>query len=200
MIGSRFNRQISLALVGIACYITGINGFLPNSAPGMVNRYRSSIIPVPSPLKSSLASTSSRTTEKATVSKPMGIILEEREENEASGVYCIIDESLDYSAAFIAGIRTGDVLSTVDGNDVKSSSFNEIMELLANTSSPVPLTVEREQEKRKAVMQPKRMPSTKKLIKASTNVNFWKDPLMIGSAIFTVALPLGIYLISSGSK
>ncbi len=136
------------------------------------------------------------------VEKPMGIILEEREENQASGVYCIIDESFEQSAAAISGIRTGDVLASIDGADVTSSTFDEVMEIFANALSPVELTIQRKEErmKQKAVIQPKRMPSTKKLMKASTNVNFWRDPLMIGSAIITVALPLGVYLAASGPK
>eukprot|EP00553_Chaetoceros_curvisetus_P010702 CAMPEP_0204620008 /NCGR_PEP_ID=MMETSP0717-20131115/6175_1 /ASSEMBLY_ACC=CAM_ASM_000666 /TAXON_ID=230516 /ORGANISM="Chaetoceros curvisetus" /LENGTH=213 /DNA_ID=CAMNT_0051634101 /DNA_START=281 /DNA_END=922 /DNA_ORIENTATION=- len=137
-----------------------------------------------------------------TVEKPMGIILEEREENQASGVYCIIDESSEQSAAAISGIRTGDVLASIEGTDVTCSTFDEVMEIFANALSPVELIIQRKEEriKQKVVIQPKRMPSTKKLMKASTNVNFWKDPLMIGSAIITVALPLGVYLAASGPK
>ena len=137
------------------------------------------------------------------VEKPAGIILEERKENEASGVFCIIDESLDSSNGFLAGIRTGDILAKIDDKDVRSSTFEEVLEQFGNALSPVSVTVERTEKravKPKAVVQPKRMPSAKKLVKASTNANFWKDPLMIGSAIFTVALPLGIYLVSSGPK
>lgn len=137
------------------------------------------------------------------VKKPMGIILEEREENEAStGVCFIIDESLDYSSAFTAGVRTGDVLVTLNGNDVTSSSFDDVMELFANALSPVDLTVQRvrQQEKKKVVLQPKRMPSTKQVVKASTSANFWKDPLMIGSAVLTIVMPLGIYLAATGPK
>jgi len=77
------------------------------------------------------------------------------------------------------------------------------MEALGAAESPVALTLERpeqQRERKKAVIQPKRMPSAKKLAKATTSVSFWKDPLMIGSVAFTVLFPLGIYLISSGSK
>jgi len=46
-------------------------------------------------------------------------------------------------------------------------------------------------------MAPRRLPSAKKLMKASTNKNFWNDPVMIGSAVLTVAMPLGIFAASS---
>ena len=55
-------------------------------------------------------------------------------------------------------------------------------------------------ERRAAKIPPKWMPSTKKLVKASTSETLWKDPLMIGSAAFTVLFPLGIYLASKIDK
>jgi len=148
---------------------------------------------------------------EAMVEKPMGIVLEEIQENEARGVYCL--ECNEDSSAFVAGIRAGDSISSLAGTDVTSFTFDQVMELLGNSASPVAITVERSaavsivqeeepeelQTRKKVKLQPKRMPSAKKLAKASTSVAFWKDPLMIGSAAFTVLLPLGIYLASSGS-
>ena len=202
-------KQAMILLVTICC-CTKIDCFSPSistSNPLIAKGQRNaSILPVTALSLSSTTNNSNSIMETISldfvVEKPMGIILQEREDNEKAGVYCIIDDSLDYSSAFLAGIRTGDVLASLEGNDVTSSSFDEVMDLFANSWSPVSVTVLRQQEKQKkeVVIQPKRMPSTKKLMKASTSVNFWKDPLMIGSAIFTVVLPLGIYLAASGPK
>lgn len=139
------------------------------------------------------------------------------------GVYCIINEeeednnntnedandssnSNSNSAAYRAGIRTGDVVEMINGKNVLVSSFDTIMEEFGTSVAPITVTVQRpssvpvpvsQSVSNPAVrMQPKRMPTTKKLLKASTNVNFWKDPVMIGSAIFTIGMPLGIYLVS----
>eukprot|EP00592_Proboscia_alata_P009610 CAMPEP_0194352578 /NCGR_PEP_ID=MMETSP0174-20130528/1012_1 /TAXON_ID=216777 /ORGANISM="Proboscia alata, Strain PI-D3" /LENGTH=204 /DNA_ID=CAMNT_0039120739 /DNA_START=32 /DNA_END=646 /DNA_ORIENTATION=- len=136
-----------------------------------------------------------------TVEKPLGIILGENVENEAKGVFCL--ECEEGSAAFSAGVRPGDVIASVGETDATALAFEDVMSMLGDAESPVMLSLDRavaieevKLDKPKAKMSPKRMPSAKKLAKASTSVNFWKDPLMIGSAAFTVLFPLGIYLAS----
>lgn len=146
------------------------------------------------------------------VSKPFGIVLEEMNEGGV-GVYCA--ECDPNGAAYAAGIRDGDVLASLHGNEqIFSSSLDDAMALLGEASLPVPIKVYRPLQQQQSDssncssscetvvnMAPRRMPSTKKLIKASTNANFWKDPLMIGSAVLTVGMPLAIYVFSGmGSK
>jgi len=135
------------------------------------------------------------------VEKPLGIVLEENEEDEAKGVYCL--ECSEDSAAFAAGVRQGDVITSLAGTDTTELTFEQVMDMMGKADSPVGMSLERvdvivetKTTKAPVKMAPKRMPSAKQLAKASTNVNFWKDPLMIGSAAFTVILPLGIYLAS----
>jgi len=143
---------------------------------------------------------------EVTVEKPLGIVLEENEENMAKGVFCF--ECGEDSSGFIAGIRSGDVITEVEGTETSDFTFEQVMGLLQNAESPVAMKLDRPEvqevetttTRAPAKMSPKRMPSAKKLAKASTNVNFWKDPLMIGSAAFTVLFPLGIYLASKMGK
>ena len=87
------------------------------------------------------------------------------------------------------------------------------MGLIQKSESPVAISVEQKEEgevaegsaaptmeRKAAKISPKRMPSAKKLAKASTSANFWKDPVMIGSAAFTFLFPLGIYFASTLGK
>eukprot|EP00588_Corethron_pennatum_P012120 CAMPEP_0194278876 /NCGR_PEP_ID=MMETSP0169-20130528/12505_1 /TAXON_ID=218684 /ORGANISM="Corethron pennatum, Strain L29A3" /LENGTH=202 /DNA_ID=CAMNT_0039023179 /DNA_START=58 /DNA_END=666 /DNA_ORIENTATION=+ len=193
------------AVVGTACLFVlsnfgPANGFSAGGglAPGRMTHRRRRV--------SSLSSTdggggSPLLSIDVRVEKPMGIVLEENEEDGAAGVFCL--ECDGESAAFAAGVRPGDAITSLAGTDVTAFTFNQVMEALGAAESPVALTLERAEqqpERKKAVIQPKRMPSAKKLAKATTSVSFWKDPLMIGSVAFTVLFPLGIYLISSGSK
>jgi membrane-associated protease RseP (regulator of RpoE activity) len=142
-------------------------------------------------------------------SKPLGVVLEEL--GDGKGVFCS-ECDLD-GAAYAAGIRDGDVLAALDGDEtILSASLDVAMALLGQSATPLPVKVYREIENNiggeasttgmgrgggTVKMAPRRLPSTKKLIKASTNANFWKDPLMLGSAVLTVAMPLGIYLAST---
>jgi len=144
---------------------------------------------------------------EVTVEKPLGIVLEENEENMAQGVFCA--DCGEDSSGFAAGIRSGDVIMEVDGTETSDFTFEQVMGLLQSAESPVAMTLERkppgEEEEKKAVrapakISPKRMPSAKKLAKASTSAALWKDPLMIASAAFTVIFPLGIYLASKIGK
>lgn len=136
-------------------------------------------------------------------SKPFGIVLEEMNEGGV-GVYCA--ECDPNGAAYAAGIRDGDVLASLHNDEkIFSSNLEDAMALLGEASLPVPITVYRPLEQiqvesssseSKVNMAPRRMPSAKKLVKASTNANFWKDPLMIGSAVITVGMPVAIYVFS----
>jgi len=149
----------------------------------------------------------------ASVSKPMGLVLEEiLVDDEPKGVYCM--ECKEDSSAYAAGIRRGDVITTLGDMDVTEASFEEIMGLLGAAESPVVMTLqqgimqdtategnaEADKKKKKSKvpvkMQPRKLPTVKKLMRASTNVRFWKDPLMIGSLAFTVLAPLSIYVAS----
>jgi len=140
--------------------------------------------------------------------KPLGIVLEENEENMAKGVFCA--ECAEDSSGFTAGIRNGDVITVVDGTETSDFTFEQVMGLLQQAESPVAISLERKEvdetevaptiERKAAKISPKRMPSAKKLAKASTSATLWKDPLMIGSAAFTVLFPLGIYLASKIGK
>jgi hypothetical protein len=104
------------------------------------------------------------------------------------------------------GIRNRDFLASLDGEEaIQSSSLDGAMALLGETTLPLPIKVYRELETEEtarnvrgstAKMAPRRLPSTKKLCKASMNANFWKDPLMIGSAVLTVAILLVCYILS----
>eukprot|EP00555_Chaetoceros_dichaeta_P012893 CAMPEP_0198261848 /NCGR_PEP_ID=MMETSP1447-20131203/10488_1 /TAXON_ID=420782 /ORGANISM="Chaetoceros dichaeta, Strain CCMP1751" /LENGTH=126 /DNA_ID=CAMNT_0043949895 /DNA_START=230 /DNA_END=610 /DNA_ORIENTATION=- len=124
----------------------------------------------------------------------------------AMGVFCF--ECAEDSSGFAAGIRSGDVITEVDGTETSDFTFEQVMGLLQTAESPVAMTLERSEAeetvptitKTPAKIQPKRMPSAKKLAKASTSAALWKDPLMIGSAAFTVLFPLGIYLASKLGK
>ena len=135
--------------------------------------------------------------------KPLGVVLEEL--GDGKGVFCA-ECDLDGSA-YAAGIRDGDILAAVNGDEaIMSLTLEDAQELLAATPVPIPIKVYREMEQAAALgtkgdetvkMAPRRLPSTKKLMMASTNAKFWQDPLMIGSAVLTVAMPLGIYVASS---
>lgn len=133
--------------------------------------------------------------------KPLGVVVEEL--GGGSGVFAAeVDPA---GAAYEAGIRDGDILASLDGDGaVREASLDEALALLAAVPAPFRVDVYREMEEGASQsggstvkMAPRRLPSTKKLIKASTNANFWQDPLMMGSAVLTVAMPLGIYLASS---
>lgn len=134
-------------------------------------------------------------------SKPLGVVVEEL--GGGSGVFAAeVDPA---GAAYEAGIRDGDILASLDGDGaVREASLDEALALLAAVPAPFRVDVYREMEEGASQsggstvkMAPRRLPSTKKLIRASTNANFWQDPLMMGSAVLTVAMPLGIYLASS---
>ena len=142
-------------------------------------------------------------------SKPLGIVLEEL----GDGVGVFVAECDPDGSAYEAGLRDGDVLASLDGDEaISNASIDDAMVLLGQAFTPLPVGVYREllqaQENAAAAprgnnrgtvkMAPRRLPSTKKLLKASTNANFWSDPLMIGSAVLTVAMPLGIFLASKG--
>mmetsp|Transcript_24963 Transcript_24963/g.27930 ORF Transcript_24963/g.27930 Transcript_24963/m.27930 type:complete len:304 (-) Transcript_24963:61-972(-) len=139
---------------------------------------------------------------------PFGITLEEI---ESGGVYCV-DCDVD-GAAYAAGVRDGDVIAALNGKEeIRSATLEGAMTLLgAETSGggfPISIKVYRpmnddvQQGKSRETtivkMAPRRLPSAKKLVMASTNAKFWQDPLMIGSAVLTVAMPLGIYIASKG--
>ena len=85
--------------------------------------------------------------------------------------------------------------------------------MIQKSESPVAISVEQKEEeeatdenaapmigRKAAKMSLKQMPLAKKLAKASTSANFWKDPVMIGSAAFTLLFPLGIYFASTLGK
>jgi len=139
---------------------------------------------------------------------PFGITLEEI---ESGGVYCL-ECDMD-GAAYAAGIRDGDVIAALNGkDDILSSTLKSAMALLgvetADNNFPISIKVYRPMKEDVATgksrettivkMAPRRLPSAKKLVMASTNVKFWQDPLMIASAVLTVAMPLGIYVASKG--
>jgi len=141
------------------------------------------------------------------VEKPLGIVLEENEEDMAKGVFCFLCGR--ETSGFSAGIRTGDVITEVDGTETSEFTFDQVMALLQTAESPVAMTLYRAVpdetvvptiSKKPAKIQPKRMPSAKKLAKGATSTALWKDPLMIGSAAFTLLFPLGIYLASKLGK
>merc|ERR1711865_711845 len=99
------------------------------------------------------------------IEKPMGMILEERDSIDSDGnngeggggVYCIINEEEDNnntnedandssnsnSAAYRAGIRTGDVVEMINGKNVLVSSFDTIMEEFGTSVLPITVTVQR---------------------------------------------------------
>merc|ERR1719162_96018 len=149
-------QQFLPFLASIAC-LSGVSSFSLNSIP-TTGRWGCSHSLLPKSLPSratALASTNSEldsTTEFNLVSydfsvkKPMGVVLEEREENEAAGVNFIIDDSLEFSFALISGVRTGDFLTSINGKDVTSSSFDEVLEEMKNSPSPVSLTVQRKEK------------------------------------------------------
>ena len=135
--------------------------------------------------------------------RPLGVVLEEL--GDGKGVFaaeCDLD-----GAAYAAGIRDGDVLAAIDNDEtILNADLDTALGLLAAAPVPINIRVYRELEQAAALgtkgggtvkMAPRRLPSTKKLLKASTNAKFWQDPLMIGSAVLTVAMPLGIYVASS---
>mmetsp|Transcript_45624 Transcript_45624/g.51699 ORF Transcript_45624/g.51699 Transcript_45624/m.51699 type:complete len:303 (+) Transcript_45624:88-996(+) len=139
---------------------------------------------------------------------PFGITLEEI---ESGGVYCV-DCDVD-GAAYAAGVRDGDVIAALNGKEeIRSATLEGAMTLLgaetAGGGFPISIKVYRpmnddvQQGKSRETtivkMAPRRLPSAKKLVMASTNAKFWQDPLMIGSAVLTVAMPLGIYIASKG--
>lgn len=142
--------------------------------------------------------------------RPMGLVLQENVENEARGVYIL--ECPEDSLAYAAGAREGDVVASIGDTEVISSTFDDVMEKLAQSDLPANLKLYREipasevmeaqasPEKKTVKMAPRRMPSAKKIMRASTNAKFWQDPMMMASAALTVAMPLGIYLLSTGSK
>ena len=127
-----------------------------------------------------------------------------------------------------AGVRTGDVITAVSGKDTTALTFDEVMGVLQEELSPVTLSLERMEEdaavavvneeggevdlvadlmarreakKEKEKLQPKKMPSAKKLVKTATNKNVWmRDPIYLSSAVFAVGLPLLLLIASSGSN
>jgi len=138
-------------------------------------------------------------------SKPLGVVVEEL--GGGAGVFAA--ECDPAGAAYEAGIRDGDVIAALDGDDaVLTATLDEALALLAAVPVPFKVDLYREKEdsgstqvsrsaQKEVQMAPRRLPSTKKLIKASTNTNFWTDPVMLGSAVLTIAMPLGIYLAST---
>lgn len=78
-----------------------------------------------------------------TLSKPMGMILEEVEEGQAAGVFCK-EVSDSGSAVEYKDDVVGAKLSTVQGTDVTKLGFDAVMELLLE--APDPVTIELEQQ------------------------------------------------------
>jgi len=154
--------------------------------------------------------------------KPLGMVLESNSEGVAAGVFCC--EVPKDGAAYKAGVRSGDLVVAIQAMDAASWTLDQALAAMAAAEAPVALTLERypdagfmleeqaisdaekERELRrllagkgsskgsKVQMAPRRLPSAKKLARASTNIKFWQDPLMIGSAVFTVAAPLAVLL------
>jgi len=135
-------------------------------------------------------------------SRPLGVVLEEL----ADGAGVFIAECDPDGAAYQAGIRDGDVLASLAGDEtVLSATLDDSMALLGRAPLPLPVRIYRELEaeapssgrasgRGTVKMSPRRLPSAKKLMKASTSKSFWADPLMLGSAVLTVAMPIGIYV------
>ena len=93
------------------------------------------------------------------------------------------------------------MITALAGADATELTFEQVMDAIAVAESPVEFSIQRnevvvEKKKPKAQMAPRRMPTAKKMVKASTNVKFWQDPVMIGSVAFTVIAPLGVFLAS----
>lgn len=72
-----------------------------------------------------------------TLEKPLGMILEEVEEGQASGVYVL--ELAEEGSAAGNDQLIGLTLATVQGQDVTSLSFDAVMDTLVEASSPVAL-------------------------------------------------------------
>ena len=100
-------------------------------------------------------------------------------------------------------------MAAVAGNEaILTASLDEALLLLGEAPVPMSIKVYRQEEiegdslsssrsAQTVQMSPRRLPSTKKLLKASTSASFWKDPVMLSSAVLTVLMPLGIYIASS---
>lgn len=162
------------------------------------------------------------TLEAVVATKPLGIVLESNAEGEAAGVFCA--EVPRDSAAYKAGARGGDLVVAIQGADATVMTLEQALAEVAAAAAPVALGLERypdagfvlgeegrgdaererelqrllagqgSSDRSKVRMAPRRLPSARKLARASTNLRFWQDPLMIGSAIFTVAAPLAVLL------
>lgn len=194
------NRTKSI-LFKTCCYLFALFGHAGafSVSKGMP-RSHFSVLSLSDDALSTQETTTMRSIDVTVLDKPLGILLSENVENEAKGVYCL--ECIENSAAFVAGVREGDVIASIAEADVTSYTFDEAMGVLQDCETPLLMTVYRSLaeesigEKKAVKMAPRRMPSAKKLAKASTSVSFWKDPLMIGSAAITVLLPLGIFVAS----
>lgn len=152
-----------------------------------------------------------RSLEFTVESRPLGLVLEEME--EGGGTFCAAVD--DAGPAYAAGMREGDVLAGIAGDEsVLSATLEGALSRLEGAALPLDVKVYRLLDddnlsdllgdaasgKKTVRMSPRRLPSTRKLLKASTNANFWKDPLMIGSAVLTVAMPLGVFIASTGGS
>ena len=76
-----------------------------------------------------------------TLTKPLGIILEEIEEGKAAGVF-VKQVSDSGSAAASAQSITGAKIKAVQGTDVSSSSFDDVMDLIVNTDESLEIEFE----------------------------------------------------------
>jgi len=195
---SSFPRSFSILLVALAVLVTA-NAFSVVSP--LSKRTAAPTLHMAADLGEEMVTL--RTMNVVVSERPLGVVLEEL--GDGKGVFaaeCDLD-----GAAYAAGIRDGDVLAAIDNDEtILNADLDSALGLLAAAPVPINIRVYRELEQAAALgtkgggtvkMAPRRLPSTKKLLKASTNAKFWQDPLMIGSAVLTVAMPLGIYVASS---
>lgn len=90
------------------------------------------------------ATAAQRTTTRLSLSlpKPLGLTLEEMVENQPCGVYVkdvVTDQDAAGSAAPYRKQILGCQVSSVNGRDVTTLLFDDVMDLLVNAPSPVPL-------------------------------------------------------------
>mmetsp|Transcript_20675 Transcript_20675/g.23595 ORF Transcript_20675/g.23595 Transcript_20675/m.23595 type:complete len:219 (-) Transcript_20675:165-821(-) len=204
------NTLLSIILL-VSLVVVVVNGFSPSGGLATIKsnlHHQGFITSSSSLLAADVGEDDDGSYLDVTVTKPMGMVLEEiMVEDEPKGVYCM--ECNEESSAYAAGIRRGDVITMLEGMDVTTSTFEAIMEQLGNAESPVSMSLQQgimmeeeiaadapKKEKKKVKMNPRKLPTAKKLVRASTNVRFWKDPIMLGSLAFTVLAPLSIYVAS----
>jgi ferredoxin len=96
------------------------------------NRSRIPSIPYAAPARCSLSASMSNTI-SVSLSKPLGLILEEND--TGSGVY--VADVTDSGSAYASGIPVGAVVAVINGKDVATASLEVVMEVIDSTSDPV---------------------------------------------------------------